>query len=237
MLHAASDSMVEVCDRWRNSFENFLADVGEAPSPDHIFTRVNKRVGFEPSNCKWATREEEREYRKTIEPLAAVRLGRLTLDTVIKHAPAFFLALPKEDRLEVLRLAFKLAPESTGAHYLLQHWPSWRCKSCRDELVAAIAWERLSRMKGEELRQLTISQALLDLSIERVQAERGETAQHTEAVLKRRAYEDYLFLTTGRASQEQFEQLWDSELREQYARLHAAKQTLRDVNTREQDKN
>jgi hypothetical protein len=236
MLQAARIHGYQVYECWRCSFENFFADTGEAPSPAHVFVRVDKREGFEPANCIWATREEARKYRATIEWGTAAKLDRLTLDTVIRRAPAFFLALPKEDRREVLRLAFRLPAKPVGPHTKIQHLPSWRCEHCRDELVGAIAWERLSRMKGEDLSRLTISQALLDLSIERLHAERDENAEMGEATLKERAYEDYLFLSTGRASRKQFEQLWASELRGQYMRLHAAKLALREQDGSEQDK-
>lgn len=30
-----------VCDRWRNSFESYEADVGERPSPKHSLDRID----------------------------------------------------------------------------------------------------------------------------------------------------------------------------------------------------
>jgi hypothetical protein len=47
---------IAVCRRWRKSFANFLADMGERPSSAHSIDRRNTRRGYCPSNCRWATR-------------------------------------------------------------------------------------------------------------------------------------------------------------------------------------
>jgi hypothetical protein len=59
---------VEVCARWRECFENFLADVGPRPSPEHSIDRYPDPSGnYEPTNCRWATRiEQGRNKRKTM---------------------------------------------------------------------------------------------------------------------------------------------------------------------------
>lgn len=48
-----------VCDRWRYSFENFYADMGERTSPKHSLERINNDGNYEPENCKWATKIEQ----------------------------------------------------------------------------------------------------------------------------------------------------------------------------------
>lgn len=50
---------IRVCDRW-NYFENFLADMGPAPSPKHSLDRhPNNDGNYEPGNCRWATASEQ----------------------------------------------------------------------------------------------------------------------------------------------------------------------------------
>lgn len=55
---------IRVCDRWRHSFENFLADVGPRPSPQHSLDRYPNNDGnYEPGNVRWATRAEQQHSR------------------------------------------------------------------------------------------------------------------------------------------------------------------------------
>lgn len=57
---------IKVCDRWKHSFENFLADMGERPSLEHTLDRYPNAAGdYEPSNCRWATKVEQANNRCT----------------------------------------------------------------------------------------------------------------------------------------------------------------------------
>jgi len=50
---------ITICDRWLNSFENFLMDMGYRPSDIHTIDRRENDGNYEPSNCYWATKEEQ----------------------------------------------------------------------------------------------------------------------------------------------------------------------------------
>lgn len=59
-----------VCDRWLHSYENFLADMGLAPSEKHTLDRINNDGNYEPGNCRWATRKEQIHNRRCSRKLS-----------------------------------------------------------------------------------------------------------------------------------------------------------------------
>ena len=65
---------ITVCDRWRESFANFLADMGERPEGKTL-DRINVDGNYEPGNCRWATATEQMANRRRGHPRAE-RPGR-----------------------------------------------------------------------------------------------------------------------------------------------------------------
>lgn len=67
---------IRVCERWRDSFEAFYADMGPRPSAKHSVERRDNDGHYEPNNCYWATREQQgRNKRNNV---------RITIDGVTR---------------------------------------------------------------------------------------------------------------------------------------------------------
>ncbi len=60
---------ITVCDRWAK-FEAFLDDMGPRPTPAHSIDRINNDGSYEPGNCRWATRKEQANNRRTNRTLS-----------------------------------------------------------------------------------------------------------------------------------------------------------------------
>lgn len=50
---------ITICERWRTSFPNFLADMGLKPGRSYSIDRRDVNGNYEPGNCRWATVAEQ----------------------------------------------------------------------------------------------------------------------------------------------------------------------------------
>jgi hypothetical protein len=67
--HLYGERHIVVCDRWRKSFVNFLADMGPKPFPEASVERISNDGNYEPGNCKWATKMEQSQNTRKVRLL------------------------------------------------------------------------------------------------------------------------------------------------------------------------
>lgn len=70
---------IRVCHAWRQSFAVFLKDVGPRPTAQHSIDRIDNDGHYEPGNCRWATRKEQRRNNSQARFITAFG-ERKTLD-------------------------------------------------------------------------------------------------------------------------------------------------------------
>ena len=54
---------ITVCDKWINSFENFIQDMGKMPE-GYSIDRIDSNKNYEPSNCRWADKQTQINNRQ-----------------------------------------------------------------------------------------------------------------------------------------------------------------------------
>jgi hypothetical protein len=64
-FHLYGGRGIRVCERWRASVKNFIADVGERPGPDFQLGRVDHDRDYEPGNAEWEPTKENIRYKRS----------------------------------------------------------------------------------------------------------------------------------------------------------------------------
>ncbi len=68
---------ITVCARWRESFENFLADVGDRPEGMQLDRFPDNNGNYEPGNVRWATPSQNNRNRRDNRKIACNGVEKL----------------------------------------------------------------------------------------------------------------------------------------------------------------
>lgn len=73
---------ITVCERWE-VFENFLADMG-LPGDGMTLERIDNNLGYCPSNCRWASRQEQAVNRRRVATVIVDGISRPVCELAVQ---------------------------------------------------------------------------------------------------------------------------------------------------------
>lgn len=106
---------ITVCQRWRESFENFFNDMGTRPEGLQI-ERKDNRKGYTPDNCKWATRKEQCRNKRNNRKLTLNGITRLLIQWAEETGIPMKYIHKRLDRGWTIRRALTQPVKTLGLH-------------------------------------------------------------------------------------------------------------------------
>jgi hypothetical protein len=65
---------ISVCNRWQNSFVNFLEDMGKCPYEKGSIDRISNSGNYEPNNCRWLPKNKQSTNRRCVRLINGMSL-------------------------------------------------------------------------------------------------------------------------------------------------------------------
>lgn len=132
---------IRVCDRWINSFENFYLDMGLRPSASHSIERIDVNGNYEPSNCKWATNEEQAWNRRN------------TRKDVLNGVKKSLLEISIETGTPKMLLIYRYAAGKHGNDLLKPKNPHFKLLTFNGITDTCAGWSRRTGIKSDTISQ------------------------------------------------------------------------------------
>lgn len=120
---------IAVCERWY-SFEAFLEDMGPRPSARHSLERENNDLGYQPGNCRWATRGEQARNTR-VNRIVTFRGSEMTLAQAAELAGVSYSTACRRLNTGWSLDAALTPPERRSGRPILVRWEG-RDRSLRD---------------------------------------------------------------------------------------------------------
>jgi hypothetical protein len=132
---------IKVCERWINSFENFLNDMGFRPSKNHSIERIDVNGDYEPSNCKWATVEEQ-SWNK-----------RNTRSTILDNQKKSLIEISKAFEIPKSLLVSRYAQGKRGNNLLKQKYAHFKLITFNGITDTCSGWAKRIGLKADTVSQ------------------------------------------------------------------------------------
>lgn len=75
---------ITICSEWM-SFEQFYKDMGNCPYSKGSIDRIDNTKGYEPSNCRWLSRNLQAKNRRNVKLVEGKTIPDLALELGIKY--------------------------------------------------------------------------------------------------------------------------------------------------------